>query len=144
MTHPVLLAVRAVLLLDLAAGLAWWWGHPRRSMTPAYEPIRMLLDPLPADPARAWGSVLVYIACAGLAVFAFRNGHRFARMVALALGAGYWLTWVGCFLVAAVTRGDAGIAPVFLATSFVVLHVVPIMVVDLDDEDKHGAAPRCS
>lgn len=135
MDRSTLLILRTLLVLDLAAGIAWWWGAPARSMTPAYEPVRLLLDPLPGDPARIWGSILVYLSMLGLVAFALPAARRmWPRLLALAGLAGYWLVWVGVFGIAALTRGDAGIVPVILAAFPVLLHAAPVVAVRLDDE----------
>lgn len=119
------LIATGILLCDLLAGVAWLAGSPHRSSGPAYRQIRQLLDPLPADPARWWGGLLVLIAALALLALATGSEIWVRRYFAILLS--YWAAWAVFYTWSAATVRDAAWTGAALALISCLGHVRPIV-----------------
>lgn len=116
---------RAILLLDLLAGVAWLAGDPTRSTVPVFNPARRLLHgvarELGTDPARIWGSLLVVVAAAALAAM-FGRSEGLTRGLLVIL-CGYWTFWLVLDGVAAVTEANSSLTAPFTIGIILVGHI---------------------
>lgn len=116
---------RLVVCCDIfPIGLGWTLGDPSRTTTPAYRPARLLLNPLPGDPARGWGSILLVLAT--LAAFAMLLGADHMVRWAFAALAGYWAFWTVLFAASALTEPHAGLASAGFAFMCLIGNVRPV------------------
>lgn len=115
---------RLVVCCDALMGIGWLLGAPNRTMTPAYRPARLLLNPLPGDAARGWGSILLVLAA--LAALAMLLGADHMVRWAFAALAGYWAFWTFLFAASALTEPHAGLVSVGFAFMCLIGNVRPV------------------
>lgn len=102
-------AVRTVVIHG-GIGVAWLWGDPTRTATPAYQPAIQLGRILHFGiyPVRSYGLVLIMLAVG--TVISESRGHPGGWRIALAL---WWVWWSLMFVVAAIWHNGGISAPVF-------------------------------
>lgn len=98
------------LVIHGGIGLAWLWGDPTRTATPAYQPAIQLGRVLHFGiyPVRSYGIALMLLAVG--AVVAEARGHPGGWRLALAM---WWLWWTLMFIWAAIWKGGGIAAPIF-------------------------------
>lgn len=115
---------RIILLLDLAAGIAWLAGSPLRTAVPVFNPARRLLhgiaEDFGTDPARIWGALLAFFAVAGLlAMWGRSEGLTRGLLVILC---GYWVFWLVLDIIASFTEANSSLTAPFTVGIVLVGH----------------------
>jgi hypothetical protein len=98
------------LIIHGGIGLAWLWGDPTRTATPAYQPAIQLGRVLYFGiyPVRSYGLALMVLAIG--AVITESRGHPGGWRIALSL---WWLWWTLMFIWASIWKTGGIAAPIF-------------------------------